>query len=169
MPVSVPKLADLLVAAERRALHLEMRDTYARSPLLLAWQAGEPHDRREADQQWAALLARLVARGGDVRRLRIVSEPVTEYVRYEYEMTPVANLAAGELVRWLPRDRASDLRLPGNDFWLIDDALLFNLASGDGDWLGVQQNDDPNVIAFCARSFEVAWSRAVDHADYRPN
>ena len=35
-----------------------------------------------------------MARGGDVRRLRIVSEPVTEYVRYEYEMTPVANLAA---------------------------------------------------------------------------
>jgi hypothetical protein len=167
--VSVPKLAELLVVAERRALHLEMRDTYARSPLFLAWEAGTPHDRREADAQWATLLAPLVGRGGDVRRLRIVSEPVTEYVRYEYEVTPVANLAAGELVRWLPRDQASDLRLPGNDFWLIDDVLLFNLASGDGDWLGVQRNDDPSVLAFCAEAFEAAWFRAVDHGDYRPN
>ena len=168
MPVAVPKLADLLLDAERRALHLEMRDTYARSALFTAWQSGEPHDRSDADAQWRALLAPLVAHGGDVRRLRIVSEPITDYVRYEYEMTPIANLAAGEVVRWLPRDRASDLRLPGNDFWLIDDGLLFNLASGDGDWLGVQPNDDPDVIRFCAESFEAAWSRAVDHSEYRP-
>jgi hypothetical protein len=168
VPVAVPKLAELLVAAERRALHLEMRDTYARSPLFVAWQIGESYDRSEADAHWRVLLAPLVTRGGDVRRLRIVSEPITEYVRYEYEMTPVANLAAGEVVRWLPRDRASDLRVPGNDFWLIDDGLLFNLASGDGDWLGVQQNDDPSVIAFCADSFEAAWGRAIDHGDYHP-
>jgi hypothetical protein len=145
-----------------------MRDTYARSPLFLAWKAGEQHSRIEADGQWHALLEPLVERGGDVRRLRIVSEPVTEYVRYEYEMTPVANLAAGETVRWLPRDQASDLRLPGNDFWLIDDLVLFNLASGEGDWLGVQPNDDPNVIQFCAEAFESAWSRGIDHNDYRP-
>jgi hypothetical protein len=168
VPVAVPKLADLLLAAERRALHLEMRDTYARSALFRAWQTGQPQDRSGADAQWRALLAPLVRRRGDVRRLRIISEPVTEYVRYEYEVTPPANLAAGEVVRWLPRERASDLRLPGNDFWLVDDALLFNLASGDGDWLGVQPNDDPAVIEFCAESFEAAWDRAVDHGDYRP-
>ena|SRR5213592_5237106 len=145
-----------------------MRDTYERTALFTAWQAGRSDGRAEADERWRALLAPLVARGGDMRRLRIVSEPVSEYVRYEYEMTPAANLSAGEVVRWLPRDRASDLRLPGNDFWLIDDALLFNLASGDGDWLGVQPNDDPSVIRFCAESFEAAWARGVEHGDYRP-
>ena len=168
MPAAVPKLADLLVAAQRRALHLEMRDTYARSPRFLAWQSGKPPGRNEADAQWHALLAPLVARGGDLRRLRIVSEPLSEYVRYEYEVTPLANLAGGEAVRWLPRDKASDLRFPGNDFWLIDDYLLFNLASGDGDSLGVQPNDDASVIAFCAESFEAAWRRAINHDDYRP-
>jgi hypothetical protein len=166
--VAVPKLAELLLAGKRRALHLEMRDTYARSELFEAWQAGRSVDRSEADARWRALLAPLVARGGDLRRLRIVSEPITEYVRYEFEVTPTSNVAAGEVVRWLPRDRASDLRLPGNDFWLIDDVLLFNLASGDGDWLGVQQSDDPRVIQFCAESFEAAWARGVDHVDYRP-
>ncbi len=115
-----------------------------------------------------ALLAPLVASGGDLRRLRTVSEPITEYVRYEYDVTPFANLAGGEVVRWLPRDRASDLRFPGNDFWLIDDWLLFSISSGDGEWLGVQPNDDPRVIGFCAESFEAAWRRAIDYSDYRP-
>lgn len=168
MVVALPKLADLLLAAKRRALHLEMRDTYARTPRFDAWKAGRTSDRREADAEWHALLAPLVQHGGDIRRLRIVSEPITEYVRYEYEVTPLANLAGGEAVRWLPRDQASDLRLPGNDFWLIDDALLFNLSGGDGEWLGVQVNDDPGVIAFCADSFETAWARAVDHGNYHP-
>ena len=168
MVVAVPRLADRLLAAERRALHLEMRDTYARSALFEAWAAGRTHDRSEADAQWRALLAPLAECGGDIRRLRIVSEPVTDYVRYEYEVTPLANLTAGEAVRWLPRAQASDLMLPGNDFWLIDDTLLFNLSSGDGEWLGVQPNDRPDVIAFCAASFEAAWGRAIDHSNYRP-
>lgn len=145
-----------------------MRDTYHRSPLFKAWQAGDLHTRREADAQWHTLLAPLVQLGGDLRRLRIVSEPVTEYIRYEYEVTPLANLAGGESVRWLPRDKASDLRLPGNDFWLIDDRLLFNISSGDGEWLGIQSNDGPRVIEFCIESFEAAWQRAIDHGDYRP-
>lgn len=169
MAVAVPKLAELLFAAQRRALHLELRDTYERTALFNAWQAGDSHTRSEADAQWHALLAPLVAHGGDLRRLRIVSEPITEYVRYEYEVTPLASLAGGEVVRWLPRDRASDLKLPGNDFWLIDDWLLFNLNSGDGEWLGVQANDDASVIEFCAESFEAAWHRAIDHGDYRPS
>jgi hypothetical protein len=166
--VAASTLSELLPTGQRRALHLEMRDTYERTERFVAWQAGRLDERAESDAAWRALLAPLVQRGGDVRRMRIVSEPITEYVRYEYEVTPLANLAAGEAVRWLPRDRASDLRLPGNDFWLVDDSLLFNLASGDGDWLGMQPNDDPDVIAFCVEAFEHAWARGVDHADYRP-
>ncbi|GAA1794350.1 hypothetical protein GCM10009682_15170 [Luedemannella flava] len=161
-------LADLLPMAQRRALHLEMRDTYARTDRFVAWQAGQLFDRSEGDAWWHGLLAPLVSRGGDIRRLRIVSEPVTDYVRYEFEVTPFANLAGGEAVRWLPRHRASDLRLPGNDFWLVDDVLLFNLASGDGEFVGVEPNEDPEVLAFCVASFEAAWDRAVDHSDYRP-
>ena len=168
MAVAVPKLADLLLAAKRRALHLELRDAYAPSVRFLAWQSGQPHGRNEADDQWRDLLAPLVALRADIRRLRIVSEPLSEYARYEYAVTPEANLAAGEVVRWLPRDKASGLRFPGNDFWLIDERLLFNLHSGDGAWLGVQAYDDPDVIRFCEESFEAAWPQAIDHSDYRP-
>ena len=43
-----------------------------------------------------------------MRRARVVSEPVTDYIRYEHDLT-FANVAAGELVRWLPRRNAADI------------------------------------------------------------
>lgn len=169
MTVSVPALDALLHSAKRTALHLEMHDTYAgTSPTFAAWLVGEPFDRSEADAQWCAIIEPVVDRGVDVRRARIVSEPVSDFVKYEYEVTPGANLAAGERVRWLPRRRASDLALPGNDFWLVDDRVLFNFISGDGAWVGTELVTDVAVVRLCASAFDAVWQRGVDHADYRP-
>jgi len=84
-------------------------------------------------------------------------------------VTPAANLAAGEQVRWLPRQQASDLALPGNDFWLFDGiAVLFNYFGGDGGAAGTELRDDPAVVSLCATAFEAVWDRAVPHGDYRP-
>jgi hypothetical protein len=84
-------------------------------------------------------------------------------------VTPAANLAAGEQVRWLPRRNASDLALPGNDFWLFDGtAVLFNYFSGDGTAAGTELRDEPAVVKLCAAAFEAVWDRAVPHEDYRP-
>lgn len=104
-----------------------------------------------------------------VRRARIVSEPVTPYIRFEYDVTGSTNIAAGEQVRWLPRRRALDLALPGGDFWLFDDRLVrLGVFAGDGSVIGHQLTDDPGVIRFCATAFEAVWERATDHEDYRP-
>ena len=132
----------------------------------MAWLDDPNVDRSDADREWADIVEPLRTHGADLRRLRVVSEPWSTYVRYEFVVTP-GIIAAGERVRWLPRDQASDLRLPGNDFWMIDDHLVFNLTAGDGAWLGTQGNDDPEVLAFCLESFEAAWSRAVEHEQYR--
>src|SRR6266516_920171 len=168
MSVSVPELDELLHGAQRQVMHLELRDVYAESEAFAAWRAGEPYDRSERDGQWHDLFVSLVACGVEVRRLRVVSEPVSGYIRYEYEATPSANLAAGERVRWLPRYRASDLAFPGNDFWLVDDRVLFNHSSGNGDWTGVELVADAGVVKFCVSAFEAAWDRGIDHDAYRP-
>jgi hypothetical protein len=103
------------------------------------------------------------------RRARIVSEPVTPYIRFEYDVTRSMNIAAGEQVRWLPRRRASDLALPGNDFWVFDDRLVrFGHFAGDGTVTGHEMSGDPAVVKLCAAAFEAVWERAVDHEDYRP-
>jgi hypothetical protein len=93
---------------------------------------------------------------------------VTDYIRFEHAITAGVNIAAGEKVRWLPRRRASDLCLPGNDFWLLDDRLVrFGYFAGDGEFLDHELTSDPAVVRQCATAFEAVWERAIDHARYQ--
>jgi hypothetical protein len=163
-------LDDLLAACERSAVHLEIRDGYALDdPAFIDWKAGRQSNPAERWPKWYKLIQITVARSIEVRRARIISEPVSEYIRYEYDVTEGLNIAAGEQVRWLPRRQASDIALPGNDFWLFDNRLIqFNYFSGNGDWLEVEQVDDPAVAKLCSSAFEAVWERATPHRDYRP-
>jgi hypothetical protein len=122
---TVASIDDLCHAAAHSAVHLETRDSYMPAdPDWLDWQAGRKFDPAERWRGWFDLVAAAVARGVAVRRARIVSEPVSDYVRFEHEVTPGINLAAGEQVRWLPRRRALDLMVPVCDLWLIDNRML---------------------------------------------
>lgn len=140
-------------------------------PLFLAWQAGhryDPADRASWWDEWWQLTADTVARGVSMRRARVVFEPVSEYVRFEYDLT-FMNVGAGEDVRWLPRRRASDLVLPGNDFWLFDEeTVAFNHFTGDGEFTGMEISDAPELAKLCLSAFASVWDRAVPHEDYRP-
>jgi hypothetical protein len=115
---------------------------------------------------WVSLVRETVSRGVVMRRARIVSEPVTDYIRWEHAATSV-NIAAGEQVRWLPRRGASDVALPGNDFWLIDERLvLFHFFTGDGNWAGHDFSEDPATVKLVASAFETVWQRAIPHEKY---
>ncbi len=166
-----PSFEALFARCTVSAAHLEMRDEYTPDdPVYLDWRAGIAIDPKERWREWYDLMVATTARGIRVRRARIVSEPVTDFIRYEYDLTEGLNLAAGEEVRWLPRRQASDLALPGNDFWLFDDErVLFNLFAGDGAWPddGYDLRDDPAVVQLCARAFESVWQRAIPHHEYR--
>ncbi|QFG27137.1 hypothetical protein F7P10_18395 [Actinomadura sp. WMMB 499] len=159
---------ELIGGCVSQALHLEMRDTYVPSdPSFIAFTGGPAYDRTDRERRWHALIAPAVARGVSVRRARIVSEPVTPYIRFEHAVTESMNLAAGEQVRWLPRRNASDLALPGNDFWLFDERLIrFHHFGGDGEHIVDELTDEPAVIELCASAFAAVWQRAVDHREY---
>jgi uncharacterized protein DUF6879 len=164
-----PDFDRLFCSVTQSAVHLEMRDDYGGSSLAFAaWRERRPYDRSGSDAAWHALVGHAIQRGATVRRARIISEPASDYIRFEYEVTPAANIAAGEHVRWLPRQHASDLALPGNDFWLFDGtAVLFNYFSGDGAPAGTEVRDEPTVVKLCAAAFEAVWDRAVAHGEYR--
>ncbi|MFF9341758.1 DUF6879 family protein [Streptomyces sp. NPDC014773] len=169
MPSSVPSFAELLGRCERSAVHLEMRDSYASTDRFEAWKRGERIDWDDRTSWWHPydqLITDTVARGVSIRRARIVSEPVTEYIRWEHYVTH-ANVTAGEDVRWLPRRRATDLALPGNDFWLFDGELLrVHHFSGDGAVVEDEITDDTATVKLCASAFEAVWDRAVPHHLY---
>ncbi|MCX4741664.1 DUF6879 family protein [Streptomyces antibioticus] len=172
MPSSAPPFNELMASCERSAVHLEMRDGYAvdyETGPFADWRAGfrhDPADRASWWRPWLDLIQETVGRGVVVRRARIVSEPVSDYTRFLYDGT-FTNVAAGEQVRWLPRRRASDIALPGNDFWLFDDRVIrWNHFTGDGRSAGQEASDDPVAAKLCATAFDEVWARAVPHDQY---
>lgn len=100
---TVPPFSELIAATARSAVHLEMRDSYTPSdPQFQAWKKGTPRAVPASSDWWYNLVRANLARGVRFRRARIVSEPVSDYIRFEHEGTESLNIAAGEEVRWLP-------------------------------------------------------------------
>lgn len=103
-----------------------------------------------------------------MRRARIVSEPVTDYIKYEYDVT-FPHVAAGELIRWLPRRKAADIPLPGTDLWMFDgSSVLFTYFSGVGKVVDREWRTEPAVVSMVSSAFEAVWGRAIPHEEYKP-
>ena len=166
-----PTFAELLAACTSSAVHLEIHDVHRTSDVAYqTWLAGQA-DLPASVLQYRAYTDEVVAavrRGVSVRRARIISEPASEYVRWEHWLTEPVNVAAGEQVRWLPRRLASTLAVPGNPYWVFDDGLVrFTLFGGDGEVQGSQYSDDAGVVEACQSAFEAVWQLAIPHQDYR--
>lgn len=164
--------SELLTSCERSASHLEMRDWYSaedekdRFERFLATgrrdHAAEAAERRD----WLDLIRRVTGAGVRVRRARIASEPVSDYIRFEWHGAG-PSIEAGEELRWLPRRLASGLALPGNDFWLLDErTAMFNHFSGEGKPLGQEITGDAATVELCRAAFEAVWKLAVPHGEY---
>ena len=79
----------LVQGFSREALHLEMRDLYAAADhgRFRAWLTGEqldPAAEEEWWRPWREMMRGHREAGRTLRRLRVVSEPVTEYIRFEW-------------------------------------------------------------------------------------
>ncbi len=174
-PISEEKRDRFLTTFRSEAVHLEMRDTYAtdiEKDRFRAWLQGEPLDP-EAEAQswrpWGELMARNNEAGKTLRRLRVVSEPVTDYIRFEW-LDAAQLVAAGEDVRWLPRRKTSKLLLPGNDFWMFDrHTVVFTHFSGAGHVLGHEVTTNSDIVAGCSAAFNQAWAVAIPHNQYMPS
>ena len=105
-----------------------------------------------------------------IRRVRVVSEPLSDYLRWEHACTTV-NIEAGEDIRWLPRTKAADLMLPGADCFVFDHRVVrWNFQRGDGtNPRHYTFSSDPRTIRDIAAAFELAWNRATPHTEYKPD
>lgn len=169
--LSFDEWVSLFGSVTRSLAQLEMRDSYLvdyEDERYKRWVAGgRAGSLPREDHPWWRLTAETTARGVSMRRSRVVSEPVSEYIAFEYAGT-WQNLESGEQARWLPRSRAPAIAFPGNDFWLIDgERVLFLLLDGTGRPIGQQLCTDDAVVTLCSTAFEQVWELGTDHADYR--
>lgn len=172
-PLTPERWEELLTSCRQAASHLEMRDWYAaddeqeRFERFLA-TGRRDHAAEHAERRWwLGLIGRVTGAGVRVRRVRIVSEPVSKYIAFEWHGAGLA-IEAGEEIRWLPRGIASAIALPGNDFWLLDEqTAMFNHFSGDGKPLGQEITGHPATVELCRAAFETAWKHAIPHDEYQ--
>jgi hypothetical protein len=123
-----PSFEYLIEGVTRSVIRLEMRDAYDHTVGgFEEWKA--TGDISSFDWgNWLDIVRGAVARGVRWRRVRIVSELLSEYMKWEYDCT-VENINAGEDIRWLPRHKAADLLLPPADCWISTTASFAGISS----------------------------------------
>jgi len=160
--------AELLANTTASVIRFEMRDAYDHTVKGFAeWLAtGDTSAYDWSD--FPDMIRAAVSRGVRIRRVRVVSEPVSDYIRWEHACTDV-NIQAGEDIRWLPRTKAADLMLPGADCWVFDHRVIrWNFQRGDNTNPRVYTfSSDPRTIRDITAAFEIAWDRAIPHTDYK--
>ncbi|MFC4048272.1 DUF6879 family protein [Actinomadura syzygii] len=163
--ISAERRNELVAGATASRWKLELRDRYG---IDISRRAADPEAANVVRAKAVEATAARAAAGVEMRRIKAISEPVSEYMRGAYEFSSQL-VEAGEDIRWLPRRLASSLFLPGNDMFVIDGAfVMFNLHGGEDAPAGQQWDDVPALVAQCREAFEAAWAVAVPHKDYTP-
>jgi hypothetical protein len=163
--ISTDRLSEVLFTEPAQEIRkLELRDHYEIDRELFdAWKSGDEETVATTVTGTREDSRKREARGFGYRRVRVVSEPLSEYQRMAIE---IAN--PSEQLRWLPRPQASALALPVNDCLIRNDLVIFILLDGENQQAGCQLSTDPGVIRFCNEAFERAWDRAIPNGDYQP-
>lgn len=161
-----------LIDGASSVLKLELRDRYAVDEAVFkAWRSGDKAAIDRAAYAWAEQVTARLERGMSMRRIKVVSEPLSEYHRFNLRMSEPL-VEAGEDIRWLPRRLTSALLLPGNDAFVLDypdgdTKALFNVLDGDDNRAEQQVYTDAETVELCRGAFEAAWSIAVPYAEFR--
>lgn len=162
--ISAERCGELVFGQPGEVRKLELRDHYEIDRKLFdAWRNDDREflERRRIANE--ADVGGLPGRGINYRRVRVVSEPLSEYQRMAVE---IANPT--EQLRWLPRPEAAAIVLPVNDSLIRDDLVVFNLHGGNNESVGALLSTDPEVVKLCADAFEQAWSLGRPNGTYAP-
>jgi hypothetical protein len=167
----VPITSDQFEAMFRpgvRAFHLELRDSYNVEQEEIPfekWLEGVADDYQWR-QEWLSFVRRVTRSGVKIHRVRVVTEPHTDYVCWEMALDP-QNIEAGEEIRYLPRHQAVDISFPAEDCWLFDDhELVLSLFKPNGRSGGYAIEDAPDVVAAYRAVRDSVWPRAVPYGQY---
>jgi len=165
------QLNELCKGIKKSFAHLETRDTYGTEvelPHMAKWQRGEPDDYAWLGW-WLKMLRGHRAAGRTCRRVRIVSEPLSDYQRWTINHVELF-IDAGEDIRYVPRHRLATIPLPGSgDFYVFDDELvLFLHYAGNGTNASFEITDDSQTVRTCRDAFETVWGLAPSFSEYRP-
>lgn len=152
------------------AFRLEVRESYAGMPYEVEPLRQFLNGVGPVDLEWTkgyrALVAEHAAAGRRVTRVRIVSEPWSDYTRFGVWLA-AGTIAAGEDIRYLPRAHPAVGDLPNHDYWLFDSHRLYVLHfTEDDNLIGAEPVTDLARIVAANAARDAAWHYAEQRDQY---
>ncbi|MEC3980437.1 DUF6879 family protein [Amycolatopsis sp. H20-H5] len=157
----------LLGSVRRSSWRWECQGEYAVDlPEVRRWRAGVPVAETAEDRAWLVHVRALKQAGIPFQRVRMLTEPLTEYLHWMLQAIG-PNVAAGEDVRWLQESEARGLGLPDYDYYLFDEERVAVLLFTDDKVLtGVEVDDDPDAVVRHQAWRALSWSAATPHEEF---
>jgi len=107
---------------QRSAYRLETLQYYqadSEARPLRAFLAGQPRPELPGKDRWVSRIRDARAAGKTMSRVRVVAEPLSEYLRFELSWSYLPN-AAGEDILIMRHGTAEMLSLPEQDYWQFE-------------------------------------------------
>ncbi|WP_374582062.1 DUF6879 family protein [Frankia sp. CiP3] len=160
-----PEFAKLFETFEHTAYRLETRDRYS-SPRevepLRKFLAGEPDVSYH--ENWLSMVRQATAEGRRFSRVRVVSFPLTDYIRFGMWVAGYTR-EAGDDIRYITRDQA--VELPKYDYWLFDSRKVLKMRFTDDDqFIGGEVIEDPAEIVEHNYWRDAAQHHAIDRDEF---
>lgn len=171
----IDRLWEDLVGFRYSLFRLETLQNYSGSSedeALADWRRTGAVPLTDELRQWCERVQRRVQDGCRVQRVHVVTEPLTDYMRFELA-SYAPNVEVGEDVRIIPvsADGQWPIDVPSEtDFWLIDAQRLWSMRyAADGAWLGAELVTDPHRIVDANTARDAALAQSTSWRDYHPH
>lgn len=170
-PITWDDVEQLFIDFRYTAFRLETLQTYASDTETELFR--EFLDRGEARVtedlvSWGAELRSGIAAGRRYERVHVVTEPLTDYVRFECAWGYPHNVTAGENIRILPVNEGEwPDGLPHLDYWLFDShQLLWMNFAEDSSLMSTELVDDPEWVVAANVWRDRAMQRSIPFSEY---
>lgn len=153
---------------KRYAWRLELHPVYTmpqEEENLRRYRSGErlPSD---IETPWMKRVRGFVSSGRSIGRVHVVTQPLSEYLRFEFDWYYRHSVRAGEDIRILDLTGKPDPGLPDHDFYLFDDEQVVRmLYRPDGTQIGRELVENPPIEEYL-RYRDIALEGAVPFREY---
>jgi hypothetical protein len=166
--IDADHFGDLFTGIERSSWRWECQGYYSVDEAVLeCWRDGNASRGNEADLAWRDYIQGLARRGIPFERVRMLTDPLTEYLEWMLDTTDW-NIDSGEDIRWVDQATARQLRMPDYDYYIFDDNRVAIFRFDEAKiLLGVTVIDDADVLARHQAWRAAVWPHAIPHRQYR--
>jgi hypothetical protein len=159
---------ELFHTFDHTAFRLEVRESYAGvdESAFRQFLSGELASL-DSYESWMQNVREQTASGKRIERVRVVSEPWSDYTRFGLWACRTT-IDAGEDIRYLARSRALPLGLPAYDYWLFDSQQLVLIHFDDktNEILRLEVVSDPAAVVRHNHWRDAAWLHALPRDEY---